>query len=148
MKVILKKINNGQHSLNITRSDLTGDLTLPNTETYLLHDICHFFVESQLELKNGFWGMLAQGYDIEQLSGKTNELTEELRRIECMVGGVQSIYSNHMSPEQYWNYLKHQEISIADKEFIHEAIPKIRSFMHSWKYLPVGESIELDFTVA
>ena len=133
--------------MNIIRPDHTSDHAVLNTETYLLHDICHFFVELQLELKNGFWGMLEQGYRIEQLSGKTNELTAELRRIECIVGGAQSVYANHMSPEQYWNYLEHSGISIADKSFIQEVIPEIRSFMERWKYLPVGESIELDFTV-
>jgi len=145
MKIELKKINVSNHELKIVRSDKTSEKTVLDTKTYLLHDICHFYVEKELKTFDGFWGMLAQGYQIEQLFGKTNQLTEKLRIIECIVGGTQSVYSKHMDESGFWNYIKAVDFNLSDNEFLVKVIPRINEFMDQWKYLPVGKTSMLNF---
>jgi hypothetical protein len=87
MKIDFKKVNVSNHEMEIVRSDYSSEKTILDTKTYLLHDICHFFVEKELNTLDGFWGMLSRGYQLGQLFGKTNHLTEKLRIIESIVGG-------------------------------------------------------------
>ena len=145
MKIELKKIDFSNHEVIIIRSDNTTEKTILDTKTYLLHDICHFYVEQELKTSDGFWGMLAQGYRLEQLFGKTNQLTEKLRIIESIVGGTQSVFSNHMNETDFWNYLKSTEFSKTDSGFLVKVIPRITEFMDEWKYLPIGKTIILNF---
>ena len=145
MKVTFKKINPANHSLTIIRQDKSTDEVTLHTETYFLHDICHFVVENELKLQNGFWGMLAQGYGIAQLAGKTNELTAELRLIEHVVGGVQSMFWRHMTEDVFWQAMRNKNYTINDPDFLNSVISKIQEIMNRWKYLPVGEVVELEF---
>jgi hypothetical protein len=147
MQVIFKKLNPSSHELRIIKSDKPEETTVLDTETYHLHDVCHFFVEQELKTTEGFWGMLAQGYRIDQLFGKTNELTEKLRIIECIVGGTQSVYSGHMSKEAFWNYMETVDWELNDAQFLEKVVPRIREFMGSWKYLPIGGEMKLAFNV-
>lgn len=147
MKIFLKKKNPSDYEMTITRSDDTTEIITLNTNTFFLHDVCHYVVESELKLKDGFWGMLAQGYKPEELKGKTNSLTEKLRLIECIVGGVQSVFSKHKTEEAFWNYIKSVDIEIDNKNFLDDVIPKVEEIINRWKYLPAGSSIELAFFI-
>jgi len=145
MNIEFKKINVSNHELKIVRSDKTSEQTVLDTKTYLLHDICHYYVEKELKTFDGFWGMLAQGYQIEQLFGKTNPLTEKLRIIEWIVGGTQSVYSNHMDESEFWNYIKSVDVNFINNEFLAKVIPQINEFMSRWKYLSIGKTSILNF---
>jgi hypothetical protein len=145
MKIELKKINVSNHELRIIRSDKTFEQAVLDTKTYLLHDICHFYVEKELQTVDGFWGMLSQGYQIEQLFGKTNQLTEKLRIIECVVGGTQSVYSNHLDESGFWTYIEAVDFNLIDDTFLEEVIPRIADFMSQWKFLSIGNTLTLIF---
>jgi hypothetical protein len=147
MKIVLKKINSSKYETYIFRSDNTTEGVVLDTNTYFLHDICHFYVEQELKTLDGFWGMLSKGYKIGQLFGKTNELTEKLRQIEGIVGGTQSVYSQHMKEEEFWNIINATGLTITNKDFINEVVPKISLTIDQWKYLPIGNSIELFFEI-
>lgn len=145
MKIELKKINAANHELKIIRTDKTTKSTILNTKTFLLHDICHYYVEKELNTLDGFWGMLSKGFQMEQLFGKTNKLTEKLRIIECIVGGTQSVYSNHMDETRFWNYIQTVDYDLSDAKFLKKVVPRINEFMNHWKYLPIGETTTLFF---
>jgi hypothetical protein len=70
---------------SITRDDTTQEHFTLETKTYFLHDICHYVVEKQLQFKKGLWGMLSIGHSLQELFGKENPLTPELRFIEQIV---------------------------------------------------------------
>jgi len=116
-----------------------------NSETYQLHDVCHFFVEKALKTAEGFWGMLAKGYGMGQLSGKTNPLTEQLRQVECIVGAVQSVYSGCMTPLDAHDYLQTVGWDVSLDDLLNNVIPQIREFMDKWKFLSIGAEARLDF---
>lgn len=145
MKIELKKINPANHELKIIRTDKTSESTILDTKTYLLHDICHFYVEKELITVDGFWGMLSQGYQMEQLFGKTNQLTEKLRIIECIVGGTQSVYSNHMDETSFWDYIQILDYDLPDNHFLEKVVPQISEFMNKWNHSSIGQTLTLFF---
>lgn len=53
-----------------------------------LHDLTHFAVESALGFKRGFYGLIAEGWDIEDTTGKgaRGRLPEEAGEVERVVG--------------------------------------------------------------
>ncbi len=145
MQIEFEKLNAFNHKLKIIRTTKVSEETILDTKTYLLHDVCHYFVEKELRTSNGFWGMLSQGFQIEELLGKTNHLTEELRNIECIVGGIQSVYSKHMNEKDFWDYIQAIDYNVEDKKFPEKVVPRIYEFMSQWDYLPIGESIRLQW---
>lgn len=145
MLISFKKINTSNHKLEITRSDKSIETVILDTKTYMLHDVCHFFVEKELNTYKGFWGMLSRGYKTEDLIGKTNPLTKNLRKIECIVGATQSVYSKKMTPQDFKNYIQTVDEIFLEASFLEKVIPKIDDFMLNWKYLKVTESCHLEF---
>ena len=143
----MKKINQSEHSLSIIRDGAVDDQVVLHTETYFLHDIVHYCVESELRLTDGFCGMVAQGYKMAELGGKENELTDTLREVEKVVGPVQAVYSGYMSREMFAENLKLAILPNISAEFIDDVLGAIEVIMQKWKYLPIGEPMELEFNL-
>lgn len=142
MKIVFEKINPAFHTLTIHREDGSSESAQLHSETYFLHDLCHFVVEAALGLKEGFWGMLSDGYAFEQLAGKTNELTGELREIEKIVGATQSRYRGNTTDENLHAIPESNRFEIP-ADYLDKVLPEIDSIVKRWKYLPVGEKLEL-----
>ena len=147
MLIHLTKLNPAYHRLTIIRKDKSTESVELEIATYFLHDICHYFVESHLHLKDGFWGMLAQGHEMAALQGKQNNLTTELRRIEHIVGGVQSMYLGQMPADMFATNMQNRGYDLDVPSLIDTVIPRIRQMMNEWKYLPVGGQMEFLFEV-
>jgi hypothetical protein len=145
MKIVFRKLNLSSHSLSVIRNGVVFDEVVLDTRTYFLHDIVHYCVETELKLIGGFWGMIAKGYKMAQLSGKNNGLTEELRRVERIVGPVQSVFSGHLSIEMFEEHMKLIDFVPQNVDFVGNVIAKAKVLVEQWKYLPTGECLELEF---
>ncbi|WP_139211872.1 hypothetical protein [Neolewinella agarilytica] len=68
----------GRTVLSVTRSDgsMTWAKLHPGTE---LHDLAHYAIETELELKDAFYGILAAGYAIEDFEARPEERPDPLR---------------------------------------------------------------------
>jgi hypothetical protein len=55
---------------------------------FALHDLTHFAVESTLGFQRGFFGLVAEGWEIEETTGKQarGPLPSEAREVELIVG--------------------------------------------------------------
>src|SRR6202049_3530197 len=55
---------------------------------FALHDLTHFAVESTLGFRRGFYGLIAEGWDVEDTTGKgaRGPLPEEAVEVEGIVG--------------------------------------------------------------
>jgi len=62
--VQIKKTRTGLSTLTVERPDGTKTYSKLNLG-FEIHDIAHYVVEKQLRLQNSFYGMLSQGYQIE-----------------------------------------------------------------------------------
>jgi hypothetical protein len=121
-----------------------------------VHDLTHFAVESALHLENGFYGLLAQGWDITRLTAKDvrSILPVEGLWTEFVVGLVQT---ERLSPEPLsadeFNTLLDKETQNSALKFerrvTEEELFEIRRLFldlySRWRLLQPGESLSLIF---
>lgn len=127
---------------------------------FALHDLMHFAVETTLELRQAFFGLVADGWSFETFSDKHDpgyqDLPEEAIQVENLVG----LLTQRLS-DQAWRDPELVEV-IAD-ELNREmmsimAVPlrvepadvaaiygRFWELAARWKALSVGEHLELDF---
>jgi len=91
LRIQITKRNDGGGVLRCTRAD--GSVTWQkqtqrHAAHFALHDLTHFAVESGLGLKRGFFGLIAEGWEIDDTTGKGSRgrLPEEAGVVECIVG--------------------------------------------------------------
>jgi len=128
----------------LTRKDTSVERIILETKTYLVHDVCHYVVEKKLDYYKGFWGMLSQGYSFNELFGKDNLLTTELRFIEQVVGPVQSTYLGNIPKQKFEMFLQHIDFNIP-AGFLEICLTEIARIMKSWEQLSVGEQLILEW---
>lgn len=77
LKIHIKKSKNKPSILTCIRTDNTTTYSklYPNLE---IHDIAHFIVESHLQYKNAFYGLLAQGFNIQDFELPIGKRPEDL----------------------------------------------------------------------
>ncbi len=131
--------------LTVNRADNTSASVTLDTKIYFLHDLCHYFVEQELNYKKGFWGMLALGYGFTELTGKQNTLTEELRFIEKIVGPVQSIVSRHLPVENFENSTAYLNSAITKNIPVKAVVTKIEECLKKWEGLNYGQRLILNY---
>ncbi len=93
--VQITKRSDGGGVLRCVRPD--GSVTWQKQEGrhaafFALHDLTHFAVESTLGFRRGFFGLIADGWEIEDTTGKSarGPLLDEAREVEYMVGALDS----------------------------------------------------------
>jgi hypothetical protein len=91
----ITKRSDGGGVLRCVRSD--GSVTWQKQESrhaafFALHDLTHYAVESTLGFKRGFFGLVAEGWEIEDTTGKQarGPLPSEAREVEYIVGALDS----------------------------------------------------------
>jgi hypothetical protein len=59
---------------------------------FALHDLTHFAVETVLGFRRGFFGLIAEGWEIEETTGKgaRGPLPNEAKEVEYIVGALDS----------------------------------------------------------
>jgi hypothetical protein len=59
---------------------------------FALHDLTHFAVESELGFRRGFFGLVAEGWDIDETTGKEarGPIPDETKQVEYIVGSFDS----------------------------------------------------------
>jgi hypothetical protein len=146
MKIEILKKTNYQCEYTITRTDRSFELISLETKTYLVHDICHYVVEKNLKYVNGFWGMLSQGYSFNDLFGKDNPQTTELRFIEQIVGPVQSVHWGHLPQQNFEERVRHLDFKMTDT-VLTSCLTEINSIIGNWQQLSIGQRLTLDWNL-
>lgn len=144
MNIQIKKVSPYFCEYTLTRNNQNTVINGLDVKTYLIHDITHFVVEQGLNYKDGFWGMLAQGYSFSQLSGKENEINPGLRAVEKIVGPVQSVYMGFIRKEEFEVYTSHLEIK-TDMQWLEDCLAQIKQIESEWKQLTPGEYLILSW---
>src|SRR5579862_9150992 len=91
MRIQITKRPDGGGVLKCTRAD--GSVTWQKQKEtvapfFALHDLTHFAVETTLGYRRGFFGLIAEGWDIEETGGKGKRgaLPGEALEVEQLVG--------------------------------------------------------------
>jgi hypothetical protein len=147
---VYKKGN--RNRLVCTRSDGTTDIT-DLGPTLPFHDIAHYVVESQLGIKHGFYGNIAQGYTVKQLSDKTviRSLPQESLIAEIITRALQSVFSGAVTMEQFPDMVRQEfrpwgiDCAVPDAHTVEAMIVRYKELLAHWELLPDGERLELDW---
>ena len=119
--------------------------------TLPFHDLAHYVVESELNLKKGFFGNIASGYSVQQLSDKNiiRTLPEESTLAEIVTRALQSVYSGAVAHDQFLEVirLELEQWSIPFPELREETLSillqRYGQLIEQWQSLREGECIEL-----
>jgi hypothetical protein len=113
----------------------------------LLHDLVHFAVESEANLRGGFYGALADGaeYDAPREGS-------EAMAIESVVGPLQGALKGDVDPETFVTRHREMQASMGSQspdwltpELITRVLARLRQLQGQSRATPFGETMELRF---
>lgn len=125
---------------------------------FAVHDLTHFAVESTRGFRRGFFGLLAEGWDIEDTSGKRERggLPMETVHVESIAGLLDAERaSGEMWPTEDFNrqLAMHFESTglPLQRELSEEELSRVRArrdeLFAAWSAIEAGQTLDLTFYV-
>ena len=152
MRILLTRISNRNHRLELVRHDGSRDSAELVTREALFHDLLHFAVESSLPTDRGFWGTLAGGRTIADLNDRTGESVREnaemLYQVEGIVGvmtGVAEMSAEEALARLEW-FSQSQNQSPPEwcnQRFVASVVENMRRLQGRWRATAFGETMEI-----
>ena len=145
--------------LKCTRAD--GSSTWQRNEDqharfFPIHDLTHYAVETELGYRHGFYGLIAEGWDIAETTGKTarGALPNESLEVEYLVSAfaAERASGDATSAEEF-NQLAAtfaQAKGMPEpRQLAEDELARVRSRFHElaaqWRALAPGETLRLEF---
>ena len=159
LRICLTKHSDGGAVLTCVRDD--GSTTWQrhrgrNAAFFPLHDLTHFAVESVLGVRRAFYGLIAEGWDIEDTTGKGSRgaLPPEALAVERIVG----LFDLERAGSATWSAAELNDQccgptvgagarlqgAITDDDLLRMR-SRISELMAQWAMLPSGHTLELLF---
>ena len=148
LKIEILKQPDGTGVLRCTRRDgsITWQKQTKHAGHFALHDLTHYAVEICLGYRQGFFGLITAGWDIEDTTGKgaRGPLPAEALEVERIVGLFDSERaSGALWTCEEWQLYAPRPLTQADIE----SIRTLRgALFQQWRATPPGEKLELTFT--
>jgi hypothetical protein len=152
MRILLTKISDQRHALEIVRADGSRETVELVTREALFHDLLHYAVESSLPTQRGFWGTLASGKTMVDLNDRTGESVKEntdtLYLVEGIVGVMSSVVEmpvdRAFAKLRWFSESQTQELpEWCTKSFVAEVSERVRRLQGQWKATSYNESMEI-----
>jgi hypothetical protein len=157
MVIQLKKGKNGPSTLACIRAD--GSRTWGKLHPFFpLHDLTHCATESVLEFHEGFFGLVASGWDIDEFAqkGATKRLPLQAGWAESIVGildqerGMGQVLSASEFNDALAESLRGQDFA-AFRLLTGEELVRVRTLRDTlslkWQALPIGETLQVEFPI-
>lgn len=156
LQIRIKKKTDGSAALSCTRAD--GSVTWQRQSGRLggffpRHDLTHFAVETALGHRRGFYGLLADGWDITDFDNKRpipddmdpSELIVGFLDVERATGGGWSAEEfNERATAFFADHGGSTRLDLTEAEL--DAVREMRRDLFArWAALPAGEALELAF---
>lgn len=155
MRVQITKKADGSGVLRCVRAD--GSVTWQkqadrHAAYFALHDLTHFAVETALGFRRGFFGLIAEGWDIEDTTGKgaRGPLPPEAGEAEMIVG----LFSAERASGAIWTVDEFHEFAarVGTRELSFEEIVRVKKkrseLFRQWSAIEPGATLELQFEAA
>ena len=158
MQITLEKRKDGSVVLRLTRSDGTTDWQMqqgPNAAFFPLHDLTHFAVETELGIRDAFYGLVAAGWTIAETGeGKRPGMPANALFVENVVGTLDA----ERASGSRWTAAEFNENTArfaaqggrpAPRLLTDDELARIRKrraeLFEAWRSLESGASLELQF---
>ena len=157
MRILLTKLNDERHALEIVRDDRSRERVELETRSTLHHDFTHLAVEEAAGLVAGFFGSLAAGKTFAELSGRgpsgAPDYTGEMLQIERTVAVLQRMARTQEDPRALHAHIT-SLLAIQDEspapwftlELVTRVYERLRQLVGQWKATPYGATMELVWT--
>jgi hypothetical protein len=156
VQITLTRGKDAKDVLAITRTDGSRTWSRQSQPYLSLHDLAHYCVESTLGMQNGFYGLVAEGWDITTFADKTKakDIPAEAIWVEHAVSMLMLHTSQGPLSAAEFNAAIAQEAVVRGEHFLRpitqpelDAMTSLLSELHyRWRKLAPGERIELTFT--
>lgn len=157
MLISIKKNTGHRHTISYTRND--GSSTWMQGDDFLVqHDLTHYTIETILNYKTAFNGMLNDGMDLKDFEDKEKRdrmnITAEavyaenfanLFLMEIAQGNFDDF--NAVQQSSFISFAKQYDTITLTHEKIEEIRARLRQLLQQWKSLPDGETLTLTFNV-
>lgn len=139
MKVTITKVSEDEHRVEVIRKDGSSESVILNSRSFLRHDFAHFAVETEIPIKQGYWGLVAAGASLsgDGFSGKDIALAETL------VGPVQTLIRTEAEPASYLEVLERYQPHLATDELAERIYKRARSLTGHWRATHFGNSMSI-----
>ena len=152
LKIEIAKRADGAGLLRCTRPD--GGITWQKQPErhavhFSLHDLTHYAVETTLGYQRGFFGLIAEGWDVEDTTGKGRRgaLPPEAFEVECIVG----LFDSERGSGSLWTADEFATYApkTLSRELNDETIQRVRArraeLFRMWADVPAGQALALSF---
>ena len=154
LTIQITKRADGSGVLRCTRADGSATWqkqTGRHAAFFALHDLTHFAVESVLRFECGFYGLIAQGWGIEDTTGKgaRGPLPPEAVEVERIVGLFDAERGSgaFLTAVDYAMFATPEMRRLSDDE-IASVRARRGELFSQWAAVPAGEALELKFPYA
>ena len=155
MKIQFKKQKNKPPTLHITRSD--GSQTwVAFKHNFIQHDLTHFAAETVLNWKDGFYGLIEKGANIEDFEKENRAHRPNLSSASIQMEYIVNLLETELYQQQVFTNFNEQlakncqdnnhpiPAEIANEKLL--AIrTKLKSLIKEWNMLPLGATLSLDW---
>ncbi len=147
LRIEITKQPDGSGLLRCTRDDhsSTWQKQTRHAAHFALHDLTHYAVETGLHYRQGFFGLIAQGWDVEDTTGKgaRGPLPPEALEVEKIVG----LFDSERGSSALWTA---EEFNLfAPRPMTAAELQSVRSLraelFRQWSAVPVGGVLQLNF---
>ena len=162
LRLRLKRHSDGSASLTLTRANGTVTWQRQKGSVGLVfppHDLTHYAVESTLGYRRGFYGLVAEGWEVSDFAAPwpRGPIPEEAREVELIVGFFDAErrsmdrWTAEAFNEHAVTYVAASKTAgkIAPPELSDEQITQVRAvrdaLLGRWFALGAGEAMELEF---
>ena len=155
MRVQITKKADGSGVLRCVRAD--GSVTWQkqtdrHAAYFSLHDLTHFAVETTLGYRRGFFGLIAEGWEIEDTTGKgaRGPLPPEAGQAETIVG----LFSAERASGAIWTVDEFNESAamVGARKLAFDEIVRVKKkrseLFQQWSAVEPGATLELQFEIA
>ncbi|MES2953441.1 MAG: hypothetical protein V4674_02685 [Patescibacteria group bacterium] len=161
MKIKLTKLRYEEHTLELVRENGTREQAVLNTKTFLFHDFLHYCVETLADLRNSFWGSLAAGKALKELSMRMEDpspekiflaSSTEAGTTEMVVGVLTGVVRGGASAKDAIAVLSNIASAKGEvvpawctEQLIEKVQNRMRELLGEWNSLPHEGSMTLEF---
>ena len=143
------RLNPTHHRFEAIRADGTRDQREFETRSLMLHDLVHFAVECEANLRSGSYGSLADGakYDAPRPGS-------EAQLIENIVGPLQGALKSDIDADAFTIRLRAVLPTLGfdapdwlNSDYMRRVAERLRQLQGQWRATPFGQTMELRFEI-
>jgi len=124
---------------------------------FIIHDLTHYAVETELGHRRGFWGLVADGWNLTDFGAPwpRGPIPADLDPSELIVGFLDGERAGGVTwsaedfndkAEKYFAGSGNTQTLTLTDEALHRIRTRVRELADQWALLPRGETLELVFS--